>query len=341
MKNIDQLILESNNLGIKLWVEEDNLCYRAPKGLFPPEIKTELKERKAELISFLQSFKQSDHFPYPVTLKPIRSNGSRFPLYFIQIEQQSLINPFVKYLDSKYSIYSISNLGEIMASLLAHKFNSFDATGTTVESLATQYIDALLKFQPQEPYYLLGFSFGGVVAYEMAIQLKVMGKKVEHLILLDTANPLSTMNIQELKKERIIKHLKGLIKSGPVYIKERIPWQISRLKYWLSKKYDQLFNKKLFDLSPLIVLDIMKYHNQLQKVYIPQKYNGKVTLFSAKEGNSPYQDVWGKLTDNTLNVIDIPGTHDGMFEEPNVQILIEALEKLFFASTELIESRSI
>jgi pimeloyl-ACP methyl ester carboxylesterase len=326
MKTIDQLILELNNLGIKLWVEEDDLCYRAPKGAFNPELKAQLKEKKPEIIYFLKSLQKLDDLPFPVNIKPIRAEGSSFNLYFVQIEQESFLSPIKKYLDPKYPIYSISNLGEIMAGLLANKFQSFDTTGTTVENLATQYIDALLKFQPEGPYYLLGISFGGLVAYEMARQLKLMGRNVNNLILLDTSNPLSL--IAGRTKRRISRHLTGLIKMGPVYLMQRIPWQVSRFKYWLSKKYDKFFAKKLFDLTPLIIHDILKYHNQLQSVYFPEKYDGKLTLIRAKEGNLPFTDIWATLTDNTLTTIDVPGTHEGMFDESNVHFLIEQLEKV-------------
>jgi amino acid adenylation domain-containing protein len=269
---------------------------------------------------------ESDGGRFPVNIRPLRPQGLSFPLYFIQIEQESFLNPIKKYLDPKYPIYSISNLGEIMAGLLANKFESFDATGTSVESLATQYVEALLKFQPKGPYCLLGISFGGLVAYEMARQMETMGIKVDNVILLDTSNPLSLVTGRT--KRRILRHLTGLIKMGPVYLLQRIPWQVSRLKYWLSKKYDKFFGKKLFDLTPLIIHDILKYHNQLRSVYFPEKYNGKLTVIRAKEGNLPFMDIWAKLTDNTLTTIDVPGSHEGMFEEPNVHVLIEQLEKV-------------
>lgn len=271
--------------------------------------------------------------PFPVTITPLRKKGSKFPLYFIHIEQESFISPFVQYLNPEYPLYSISNLGEIMAGLLANKFDSFGAAGISVKSLATQYVDALLKFQPEGPYYLLGISFGGIVAYEMAQQLTAMGRKVDDLILLDTANPLAT--IKSRSKKRLMTHFKRLMQFGPGYIKNRIPWQISRFKYWLSKKSDKLFGKKLFDLTPLIIHDILKYHGQLQRGYIPQKYEGKVTMILAEYEDSSHKDIWQKLTDNKLNTISVPGTHLGIFEEPNVQILIQKIETLMFEDQEM------
>ncbi|BCB88657.1 hypothetical protein Psuf_059700 [Phytohabitans suffuscus] len=55
----------------------------------------------------------------------------------------------------------------------------------TFEELAGYYLDHLRRIQPAGPYSLLGWSFGGVLAVEMARQLVLTGERVEHLLLID------------------------------------------------------------------------------------------------------------------------------------------------------------
>ncbi|MDD1437320.1 condensation domain-containing protein [Dolichospermum sp. ST_sed10] len=43
-----------NNLDIKIWLEDGQLRFRAPKGAMTDELKQQIKERKAEIIAFLQ-----------------------------------------------------------------------------------------------------------------------------------------------------------------------------------------------------------------------------------------------------------------------------------------------
>jgi amino acid adenylation domain-containing protein len=56
---------------------------------------------------------------------------------------------------------------------------------TTIEEMAAHYIEAMKTIQPEGPYFLGGWSFGAIVAYEMAQQLLAQGQKVSQLLLLD------------------------------------------------------------------------------------------------------------------------------------------------------------
>ncbi|HEX2252229.1 MAG TPA: thioesterase domain-containing protein, partial [Thermoanaerobaculia bacterium] len=59
----------------------------------------------------------------------------------------------------------------------------------TVETMAERYLDAVREVQPDGPYRLAGWSFGGVVAYEMARQLRAAGEDVELLAVIDGELP--------------------------------------------------------------------------------------------------------------------------------------------------------
>src|SRR5690606_2841084 len=56
----------------------------------------------------------------------------------------------------------------------------------TIESLAKKYIQEIIAFDPKGPYIIGGFSFGGILAYEMSNQLKALGKEVKMLAIIDT-----------------------------------------------------------------------------------------------------------------------------------------------------------
>lgn len=63
------------------------------------------------------------------------------------------------------------------------------APARTVETMAAALIDQILTVQPAGPYHICGHSFGGLLAYEMAIQLKRKGQPVAFLGMLDTPTP--------------------------------------------------------------------------------------------------------------------------------------------------------
>src|SRR5690606_281739 len=56
----------------------------------------------------------------------------------------------------------------------------------SVEAIASYFITEALDHNPDQAINLAGYSFGGIIAFEMAQQLKTMGKEVKHLIMFDT-----------------------------------------------------------------------------------------------------------------------------------------------------------
>ncbi len=66
-----------------------------------------------------------------------------------------------------------------------------------IEKIAAKYIEIMKQYQPEGPYILGGWCYGGVVAHEMACQLEAKGEAVEHLILLDS-HALADAHMREL-----------------------------------------------------------------------------------------------------------------------------------------------
>lgn len=82
MINIDQLLLELSQRKVKLWLDGDRLRYKAPKEAFTPELLTQVKEYKADIIAFLQEATNSTNTQLPPIL-PIERNENS-PLSFAQ-----------------------------------------------------------------------------------------------------------------------------------------------------------------------------------------------------------------------------------------------------------------
>ena len=55
-----------------------------------------------------------------------------------------------------------------------------------IPAIAAKYVEILRQYQPEGPYILGGWCYGGVVAHEMACQLQAQGETVEQLIMLDS-----------------------------------------------------------------------------------------------------------------------------------------------------------
>ncbi len=225
-----------------------------------------------------------------------------------------------------------------------------------IEAMATYYITEMRRIQAKGPYFLGGASFGGSVAYEIAQQLLQQGEEVALLAIFDQPPPNVTVYVEnktlKSKLNRILKVARNFpgwfgefLKLGP----ERILLRIRR-KLKLAQKireYSKTENPELFDATDFIDFagelsphrqQLIMSHYEAMKDYIPQSYRGRVTLFRAKArplmSTHDPEAAWKELNLGGLDVINVPGTHEGMFKVPHVNYLAGQLKKLIDQASE-------
>ena len=103
-------------------------------------------------------------------VSPVRAEGHLAPLFCVH----GAIRRVAPHLNPDRPVY-----------LVYRDLGTEDFADLTVEDLARAYLDELRTIQPEGPYHLCGFSFGGQIAYEMARQLVAAGESVGLLGLLD------------------------------------------------------------------------------------------------------------------------------------------------------------
>jgi amino acid adenylation domain-containing protein len=112
---------------------------------------------------------------------PIQTSGSRPPLFFVHPDELTLVSlrNFVKQLGPDQPLYGL------LPERIGRKFDR----DRSVEGLAAVLETALREVQPRGPYQLCGYSFGGLLVYEMASRLQEAGEEVTFLAILDSLTP--------------------------------------------------------------------------------------------------------------------------------------------------------
>ncbi|MBP0455648.1 alpha/beta fold hydrolase, partial [Kitasatospora sp. RG8] len=107
----------------------------------------------------------------------IRDHGEKPPIFCIHpgTGMSWCYMPLARYVTDPHPVYGIQARG----------LDGGTALPQTLKEMAAQYIAHMRAVRPEGPYYLLGWSFGGVVAHEMAVQLQELGQEVAGLVLLD------------------------------------------------------------------------------------------------------------------------------------------------------------
>ncbi|MBD2569977.1 amino acid adenylation domain-containing protein [Anabaena lutea] len=259
-----------------------------------------------------------------VAIQSVRS--SKPPLFLVHALGGNIIGyqTLVRYLDSEQPIYGLQAQG----------LDGKQPPHTRVEDMAAHYIQEIRTVQPHGPYLLAGFSSGGIVAFEMGQQLAAQGEQVALLAMFDTYNPRLYIENPSLSHTmyaygRTLLQLS--LRAKWYYFLAKMDWLRSLLTGNPHSKYD-LWNNYTFseDSNP----DNMEFIETLKRAtmadYVPQAYPGRVTLFTTKEMlrwcRYETDRGWKHLAQKGLDIYDVPGTHLGMLDEPNVQVLAEKLQ---------------
>ena len=111
-------------------------------------------------------------------LLPIRTHGSRPPLFCVHPASglSWCYSPLARYMPTEHPLYGLQARG-------------LDGTAhRSIPDMAADYIKEIRKVQESGPYHLLGWSFGGNVAHEMAVQLQDQDEQAA-LIIMDAYPP--------------------------------------------------------------------------------------------------------------------------------------------------------
>jgi len=190
-------------------------------------------------------------------------------------------------------------------------------------AMAARYLEDVRARQPNGPYLLGGWSFGGLVAYEMARQLTTVGEHVGLVALMDT--PVPDL-IEDLPDEAaaLARLLEGVARIDPDELRampesERLPHvlAVAERVHAVPRGTDLNRARKL--------VDVYRTHLDAARRYLPGRFDGPVRLFRAERTAITATDYgWSPMTSH-LKIIDVPGDHESIVRPPDVHRLAESL----------------
>ena len=158
------------------------------------------------------------------SLVEIQPNGTKPPLFCIHALGGGVLcyRELAMYLGTEQPVYGLQPRG----------LDGKQPPLTKVEDMASHYLEEIQRVQPQGPYFLAGYSFGGVIAFEMAQQLHKQGEKVDLLAMIDTCRPGFVWRSPFLI--RIFLHLSKIVQLGPAYLWQKAGGWSEWLNYHLK-----------------------------------------------------------------------------------------------------------
>ncbi len=224
-------------------------------------------------------------------LKLIQPEGSGLPVFCVQGDQANKLIP--KYLGPVRPFYAFLHQGNDGRRIALDK----------VDTVANHFISELKDACPKGPYLLCGYSFGGMVAYEMAQQLTAMGDEVPLLVLIDTHAP--RLHAVAMKEDtRFYQPLKEAI---------------------LRNTAESRLRKGLPIHGRLRHFHIIDTYHRAMLAYEPKPYRGRLTVFKAKNTRGAIDLGWHEFAVGGFDLQIVPGDHTDLIKAPHVARIAELL----------------
>jgi len=193
---------------------------------------------------------------------------------------------------------------------------------TSIEEMAAAYVKSLRCLQAAGPYALLGWSLGGLIAYEMALQLAAAGERVEPLVLLDTWGRDRRAETELPSDDEIL--LAALADLLPLDTEElrALPAEARTCHVLQRAREAGALPPDFGPEEAQRYLGIYKANLRASLAYRPASYPGSAVLFRAEDGPESVQDAalgWDERIQGHLTVIRLPGTHSTLVEPPQVE----------------------
>jgi len=257
--------------------------------------------------------------PVPSGVVAIQPHGQNPPLYWIR--GGPLLLPLTRRLGANQPVFGLHLTSQEAATLPIR---------CTVEHVAEAFVRKLRKLQPHGPYYLGGLCIDGVLAYEMACQLRQQNEKIALLALVDAHNPVFYTDFSQdgrwnITYRRLAFHARKLanLKRKDIgrYVRDRLDgvqrridalrWQFA-YRSWRHKSH-----AGIEELDYIVHPAANSYH--------PRPYPGAVCFFQSTDWPAgqywDFQRGWRDLVGGKFNVYRIPGGHKTTFQEDKVETL--------------------
>jgi thioesterase domain-containing protein/acyl carrier protein len=198
-------------------------------------------------------------------IKPLCEYGTKTPVFFVPggtggLAELEVYSQFVQQLGNSRPVYQF----------LAQGLESDASPHTSVAEIADYFAASLQLLQPSGPVILLGECVGGVVAFELAQQLRRKGREIALLLLLDSwfpaAIPPAWLDTTSFK---------ALVRRAQIFAQHKALEQVRRILGQTPSAQDAAM--------PARIERVGRSYQDATLSYQPSPYPGAITLIASEE----------------------------------------------------------
>jgi amino acid adenylation domain-containing protein len=252
-------------------------------------------------------------------LVPIKPEGSQPPFFCVHGAGGHVLNlwSLARDLGADQPLYGLQARG-------------IDGRARPLDNLpgmATLYLEEVRTVQPHGPFRLGGYCAGGWVALEMARQLEAQGESVDLVALIDCYHPRLQPPVHPLRNLA-----SGIRQKGLPYLWQRGPASIKRHLSMVTNRVRVAWHQSLGDALPVVLREYWLTRAMMGAAarHVPAPYRGQVLLVRAGTVDPTVRPAgadmgWGKVLLAMDEVVDVPGDHATLLEEPHAATIAAQL----------------
>ena len=301
-----------------------------------------------ELAKLIRQEKPKDVW---TSLVPINSQGTKPPLFLMHAAGGNVLfyKDLADRLGKDQPCYGMQAVG-----LSGHQ-SAYDR----IEDMAAHYIKEIRGVQPNGPYHVGGSSLGGLIAYEVGMQLRRQGEEVDLIALIDTwapgfPKPLPGVSRTKIKffsfTDRVLHHVDTLrilergsrwayVQAKAIKVKNQVRRTYKQTKRKIARGVLNSLGRPLPD-SLLVTQNAIA---TASRTYNPPTFEGDVTLFRASDRSRVlcHEDTlgWSNFVKGRLDIVEVNGSHGSIAVEPRVRYVAAKLVDLLDGSNNAVRSQ--
>lgn len=302
-------------------------------------------ERQAALIASASTVRAS-----PVLLRP----GDGAPALFLIHDGDGEVLPYRNlafHLKPGHAVYGLPPYGSCRHPMLH----------THLSDMVDHYLAEIRKLQASGPYFLGGLCIGGFIAFEIARRLRQSGEQVGLIALIDAAHvKAAPASVAQRRLARFLSVGAAISGGGIRSLASTLGRALGKIgnlvRYEISFRFRRTVKRMRLEwlrycldhghrvpncLAGISVDDVLRFAEKEYQVPA-QPYDGKLLLLRATArdpqldgtpvDDTPYRQLfidpllgWSQRA-RGLEVIDLPGGHSSMLQEPHVTALARVIQ---------------
>lgn len=269
---------------------------------------------RASTVEEMANIVRNEQFDLDIELTavPLQSEGKKPILFCIPGGggDSIVFKDLVKYLSPDQPIYGL----QLVWSKIKKK------SLIRLEEIASYHIKTIRSLQPEGPYFLLGSSGGGIIAFEIAQQLRA--ERIGFLGMIDTLGP-PYFHCLEKTNLGLLTNIKRISLTLAIHLRKIKSLEFTDKILYTKNLFEFVFHRELMKKVQITKKAILSYDAKV--------YDKKVTLFRCEiQGEMTEKDTylgWENIIKENLRVLNIPGYHSTALKEPFVQEIAKHLKQ--------------